>query len=217
MLSLAGHEAVDVRGEDAVGAEHAGVEVCHGYAYLRGRGVGEAVDAHQAAHALSYEVESGATAVRACRAEARYGAIDDGRIERAHIFIGKAHAIDDTGAEVVNHHIGVFEHVAHYGETLFALEVEDDAALVAVQRQERRRFAFDEGRPVPARVITAVGLLNLNDISAHVCEQHCAEWTCENLAEVDHLDVLKGEFSVRVLHLGYLQWSVSLSMCQSVN
>ena len=152
------------------------------------------------------EVEAGAAAVRAGRAEAGDGAIDDGGVERADIVVGEAHAIDDTGSEVVDHHVGVFEHAAHNGETLLALEVEDDAALVAVEREERRRFAFDEGRAVAPGVVAAVGLFDLDDVCAHVGEEHGAEGTRENLAEVDYLDVLEGQFAVWGLHSHCLRY-----------
>src|SRR3546814_17426404 len=61
--------------------------------------------------------------------------------------------------------------------TLFrSLQVQLDAALIAVQRQEAAAIGTLEAEPHRgARLVAHAGRLDLDDIGAHVAQQHAAE------------------------------------------
>jgi hypothetical protein len=67
------------------------------------------------------------------------------------------------------------------------LEVERDAALVAVDHLEGRRGAADEGRAPAARVV-ALRPLDLDDIGAEGGEHLAGEGAGEVLRDLDDLD-----------------------------
>src|SRR5690606_16767624 len=53
------------------------------------------------------------------------------------------------------------------------------------ERGEVLAVAIVDGRPTAQRV-AAVGILDLDDIGAHVREQHAAERACGDVADLDH-------------------------------
>ncbi len=66
------------------------------------------------------------------------------------------------------------------------LEVERDAALVAIQHHERRRDAVDARLAIAARIVAAGKLLDLDDVGAHVGEHHAARGPGHDLRELEH-------------------------------
>jgi hypothetical protein len=70
--------------------------------------------------------------------------------------------------------------------TLSPLEVERDAALVAVEDQIRRRNAVDARLAVPARVVAAGELLDLDHVRAEIGEQRATGRTGHDLRQLEH-------------------------------
>ena len=66
------------------------------------------------------------------------------------------------------------------------LEVEGDAALVAVHDQERRGHAVDSRLAIPAGVIAAGQLFDLDDVGAQVGEHHPAGGPGHDLCQLEH-------------------------------
>src|SRR6185437_5440715 len=64
------------------------------------------------------------------------------------------------------------------------LEVERDAALVAVPQHERRALALDEGRCAADRI--ALRAFDLDHVGAHVGELHAAERTRQMRRQVEN-------------------------------
>ena len=74
-------------------------------------------------------------------------------------------------------------------ETLIGLEIEDDRAFIAIDGGEVLAVTVVDRRPHAHRV--AGRALHLDDLRAHVREQHRAEGAGRDLAELDDLDSLK--------------------------
>src|SRR5204862_17370 len=64
-----------------------------------------------------------------------------------------------------------------------SLEVQGDALLVAVHGHEVRRLAAREGRPAP-RVVALPRLFDLDDLGAHVAQNHRAEGSGKDAGEI---------------------------------
>jgi hypothetical protein len=64
--------------------------------------------------------------------------VDDARIERAAVLVAQSHALHHAGAEIVDDHVRAGDQRAHGLHVLGALEIERDAALVAVEAAEHR-------------------------------------------------------------------------------
>src|SRR5262249_41130994 len=81
------------------------------------------------------------------------------------------------------------------------LEVEGQAALVAVHGHEVGRFTAKEGRPA-ASVVAPSGLLQLDHVGAHVAQHHGAERPGQDAGEVENTDAGQGGLSAR--HAAFL-------------
>ena len=74
-----------------------------------------------------------------------------------------------------------FEHVARR----LLLEIEDDAALIAVHHHEGRRLAGDVGGQHAAGVVAAAGPFDLDDVRAHVGEHAPARRTGHDVRKIE--------------------------------
>ena len=74
------------------------------------------------------------------------------------------------------------------------LQIEREVALVAVDDEKGRRFAFLVGRP-GARFVARPGVLDLDDVGPHVGQEHAAEGAGENAREIDDPDTVEREGS----------------------
>jgi hypothetical protein len=99
----------------------------------------------------------------------------------------KAEPLDDAGAEILDHHVGLAEEAPEHGEVGLALQVDGKALLAAVDGVEDRRVAPDllVAEIEPARQVPAVRSLDLDDAGAEVHEPERAIGTGEKLAQVD--------------------------------
>jgi len=68
------------------------------------------------------------------------------------------------------------------------LQVNNDAAFVAVQHQEGSRFATDVGRQETARIVTRRSLLELDYVGAHVGKHQTAARPGHDMRELDDPD-----------------------------
>ena len=111
--------------------------------------------------ALDDRVVGGRVGVTALGAEAADRAIDDLGIEPADIGVADAEAVGDAGAVVLDKRVGAHGQHPHQVAALFFLEVDHDAALVAVEIQERRGDAVLARPSDPPRGV-ALGRLDLD-------------------------------------------------------
>ena len=119
--------------QDALAQEHAGGGVGDGDADAHRAMPGFAGDRHQAAHALHDLVDAGARRVRAVLTEARDGCQDDARVDRLQLLVGEAEALLHRGAEIFHHDVGAGDQPGQHFGAGRRLQIEAQAALVAMQ------------------------------------------------------------------------------------
>ena len=198
-LALAGLAGVEDGGEDADGCQRAGHDVADARAAAEAAGLGRAGDADEAAHRLGDDVVSGQVGVGAGAgariAEAADGGVDEAWVALGERFVGEAEALHDAGGEVLDEHVRLFGQ-AH--DRLFAagrLEVEHEAALVAVEAgviaaEGALGVVVGEGAGEAGHL--AAGRLDLDDVGAEVGEEHRAVGAGEGLGEVEDADAWRG-------------------------
>ena len=105
----------------------------------------------------------------------------------------------DRGLVVVQQQVGVGGQAVEHGAAGIGLEVDDQAALVAVDRCEVRAAAIRRIAPVgrtPAARLVAVGRLDLPDLGAQVAEEHAGDRPRVDARAVEHADAGEGEGGV---------------------
>ena len=178
---------MDQRGIDRHRGEEAGADVADRHADPGRRLALVAGDAHDAAHALHDHVVGGILGVRAAVAEARGRGVDQLGILLVQRFPAIAQLLHRAGPEVLDDDVGLFEQLLEDLALLVVLEVERDAFLAAVDRGEVGRLALDE-RAVGARVVAALGRLDLDHPRAHLRHQEGAVGAGQDARQVDDDD-----------------------------
>ena len=113
--------------------------------------------------------------------------IDDARVARPHGVGTETEPVHGLRADRVDEDVGRVHQPPERLAGLLMLEVEADAALVAVADQEEGRHAGIAPRPGLARGV-ARGRLDLDDIGAHVAQQHGAVGAEQHGGEVEDPD-----------------------------
>ena len=98
--------------------------------------------------------------------------------------------LHDARPEILQHDVGAVDQVPEDGEVVLVLEVELQAALVAVPQHEGRRLAFDEGG-CPAHGV-ALRAFDLDDVGPQVGELHAAEGAGKMGREVEDEQAVEG-------------------------
>ncbi len=102
-------------------------------------------------------------------------AVDQPRIDRPHRLCAQAQTVHHPGTEVLDHDIGGLDQPPRGREPLVGLQIEDDAALVAVQERV--------GHPVIDR---STGRVDMNHVSTLISEHHRGQWPRDVVPEVDY-------------------------------
>src|SRR5207302_8680909 len=89
--------------------------------------------------------------------------------------------------KVLHHDIGAADKLAEYLLSLRRFEIERDRALVAIQADEGRAFAVQQGRHM-ADLVAAVRRLDLDDLCAQVGELHPTERSGHVIAHLQDPD-----------------------------
>lgn len=182
-------------GGDGEGGIQAGGEVVDGHAAFHGGAAFFAGDAHQPAHGLQRQVEAAFLAARAALAVRRYRTIDQARVARAHGLLPQPQAVHDAGAVVFDQYVGAGDQLDGCVALGLVLQVQGDRALVAVQGGEVLAVAIGDGRPA-AQGVACAGRLDLDDVGAHVGQQHAAERAGGHVADFDDAYACEGGFLV---------------------
>jgi hypothetical protein len=93
----------------------------------------QAGDRHQSAHALRDLVEARSAGVGTALAESGNAGIDELGVDLAQLRIVDAEPAFHVGTEILDHHVGFLHHALERRQGCGRLEIERDAALVAVQ------------------------------------------------------------------------------------
>ena len=152
--------------------------------------------ADHAAFGLQDEVERRPVAVRAVLAEARNRAIDDAGIAFFRFSVVDAEPLQRADAVILDHHVAFLQELEKKLLALGPLHVENDAALVAMQAHEVRRFAARDGHAPAAREITIARRLYLDQLRAIVGQHGGTERPRERVGEVKHFDVFERQLHV---------------------
>src|SRR5208282_165405 len=101
-------------------------------------------------------------------------AIDDLGIGATNVGVADSEAVGDTGSIVLDQSVGLNREPAHEVAAVLLLDVDHDAALVAVEVQERRGEAAALWADAPAHRV-ALGRFDFDHVGAKVAEQLSAE------------------------------------------
>jgi hypothetical protein len=173
VLPFAGALAGEERARDPVGRIDARVDVRHRRGGFDRRAVLFSGMRHDAPGRLDDEIHAGVLRHRPALAEGGDRAVDEARIDCAQVVVAEALAVHHAGAEVLDEHVRVAHQAADQLDTGRLADVDTDAALVAVQPLEVE--PADLRRQAPGAIgvadaVAAPGLLDLDDVRAHVAE-----------------------------------------------
>ena len=178
-------------GHNGKGGPHSGADVGNGHAHLLRLAAGFAGNAHQAADALHNLIVSRAALVRPVLPEAGNGAVDDARIDDLDGGVAEAEAGHYAGSKVFHDDIGLGGQLQENIPGLVLLEVEGQAALVAVDGQEVGAFRADKGRPPVAGIVAAARQFNLEDVGAIVAQHQGTERAGQGPGQIQHAHPLQ--------------------------
>ena len=185
------------RGEDPDGRVEPGRDVGDRDADLRrvtAVGVGRAGDRHQPGLGLEQEVVARPADERPGRAVAADREMDEARVERGEDVVPEPEPGEAVRSEVLDEDVGVGEESAQHVGAGGLLQVEPEAALVAVDREvvgggpASRRSSLAHPRRAPAAGRVALGRLDLDDVGAEVGQEHRRVRPGEDRRAVDDAD-----------------------------
>src|SRR5487761_1181083 len=116
---------------------------------------------------------------------------DQPRIARVEGIPAKTEPGHDARAVAFDEHIGVLDQAEEEVAAQGRLEVQGEAALVAVDGVEQDALAVDK-RWGPAQVVATAGLLDLDHVRAHVGQEHGAEGAGQEAGQVEYSDAGQG-------------------------
>src|SRR5258706_11619554 len=167
-LAAPGLLAGKQRREDALRREHTRQDVADRQAAAVGGAVWIAGDAGDAAHALQDDVVAGPVGLGTLLAEAGDRAVDEPRIAGEDVIVPEAQSRHQAGPEVLDKYVGLLNEPPERLAPAVALEVERDAALIAITGQEVGAFPALKRRPPVTAVVAGARLLHLDDVRAQV-------------------------------------------------
>jgi hypothetical protein len=138
--------------------------------------------------ALGDQVEAATLGVGPSAAEARDLAVDQTRVVLPEGLVSQPQELHGSLAVVLDDDVCVGKEAARDLLATCRLQVNDDAALVAVHHQEGSRFAADVGRQEAARIVTRRRLLELDHVGAHVGKHQTAARPGHDMRELDDPD-----------------------------
>ena len=158
--------AVLESGENSHRTEHPGHNIADGCPALEWWMIGTvAGHAHQAAHALRDQVDACPVRIGSRRAEAGNRQINQTRVDVPQVFIPKAEFWHGLAQKILNQNIRAFDHATENSFAYLILQVDGDAALIAVDHHEGRGFTLNW------RDETARGVAPILSIDGHPVPQ----------------------------------------------
>jgi hypothetical protein len=198
LLALARLLAFQQRHQDPERAEEAGGQIGDRNTHPHRPASRLARDRHQPAQALRDLVDARALSVRAVLAETGDAGVHQARIDFAQRRVVDAQARLHIRAEVLHHHVGLGGEPAKGCRSLRRLQVERDAALVAMQVLEIGPVAR---APQGFADIQVLGQLDLDDIGAPIGQLANGRGTGADTRQVEDSEARKGAGSVRNGHV----------------
>ena len=201
-MPLAGKQ----RRADCPGCIHPGTQIADGLAAAGRPGSGETGNAHQPGHGLRDDVISRATGQRALLAKAGNTGVDQPRVVLLEAVEIDAQALSDTGAEVLDHDIGIGH---QFVETLAVgrvFKIDFNAAFAAIDQPEVDTFAVQK-RAQMAGVIALLGHFELDDVGPQISQHRGAMRPGQHAADIQHTHTLQLSGKRTVVHFHILKCS----------
>ena len=151
-------------------------------------------EAHDAAHGLEDGVVSLAMGKRSALPEAGAGDVDDASVDGTDGAVIEPVALEGADRKVLQEHVGFAREIADDGLPFGRAQIDRDRLLAAIAGEVIRALAgaatLDE-RLEAARLVAAVGLLDLDHARAELGQDHARERAGEHARQVENGDVLK--------------------------
>src|SRR5271169_3889076 len=197
-LAAAGVVALYQGGEDRDRQMHAGAGIADIGAVDHRRTARLAGDAHRTGCRLRHRLEAFELAVGTVGTEPLDRSIDHARIQRLDGLVTEAQPVHDTRSEVLGDDVGVFDQPAGDLLALLGPQIDDGAALVAVEQQEVKAVEVRiVGIPQPPRPVAMGRALDLDHIGTEPCQHLGARGTRLVVREIDDADAFES-----LTHLG---------------
>ncbi len=180
--------ATDERAEDGGRAPQcAAREVCDLDAGHPRRAVGGAAHREHAGECEVAEIVASAFGVRAGLAETADRADDDARVACGERLVREAELGHHAGAEALDDDVGFLDHREERVASRGRFEIERDRSLAAIDGEEATAHSA-LGRWERADVIAEARVLDLDDVRAHVGEDHREKWPRQEPREIEDSD-----------------------------
>ena len=146
---------------------------------------------HDAGFALEHRVVPRQLRGRPGLAVAGNRTVDQPRVHRRDRCVVETKLRQAARSKILNQHVGGLDQPAERRGALSRLEIERDALLAAVEREEEAAGAFHQRRP-GARVVAVLRFFDLEDLGAHVAQHHRAERSRYHAREIDDPEAAQG-------------------------
>src|SRR5712691_1687201 len=165
VLATAGALALVQGAQDANGAVQSRARVADRRSRLERLGLRRAGEAQGPSHGLGNHVEAHVVLVWTL-AEALDLRVDEAGIDLPDDIVAKTQQFDSARGKILDHDVGLLQHLSKYLAATRAAEVQGDAALVGVEQHEVGRIhALLVGGSI-APLVAASGIFYLDDVSA---------------------------------------------------
>ena len=183
-ISATGKESRDHREGRILSGQHVGC----GRTDLLRLAVGFARQIHYAGVAFGDQVVTGPVGALAGETEPAYGDVYEIRLDRPEGLWIDAELCRDSGRLIHHDHVTPGREFTQNLQTFWLRVIQAQAPLISVHAQEPERFSVEEWWSPGARVIADPRTLDLEDLGAHVGEQHRRKWTCDRGGKIEDAD-----------------------------
>jgi len=184
--------ALNHRRAHAEGAQYARGEVEERDSRPHGLTSRLARDGHDAGKGLHERLVARRILARPRAAEGGDRAVDEARVDGGQRIVAETEALHGARAEVFDDHVRRRHEGFHHLHRLRLLEIELEAALVAIEKEIGGRFAILVGWPC-ARLVTAAGIFHLDHIRAEIGEERSTPRSSDDTREIDDADAVESE------------------------
>jgi hypothetical protein len=168
--------------------------------HIGGRAIREAGYAHSPAHRLGDGFKALVVAIGTVGAEAFDGGVDQARVERRQHLVAQSEAIEGAGAEVLNQHVRLGNHLLEEFLSLGALQIEGQALLVGVEEKKKQAVTIGTIAHIAAGHVAALRFLELDHFRTEEAQHLGARGSRLIVGHVDDADTCQGLSHVRLPH-----------------
>ena len=147
---------------------------------------------HQTAHCLGNNIVPRALGIAAITAESGNCRIDQSGIQLFQFVVSQSQFIHNAGAVVFQYDVGFCSQFAENFFSFLALEVQSNAAFIAVEVAVIEAFTVDI-RAVCTGIVAAAGKFDFDNICTKVSQHRAAVRACNNTGQVEDGDIFKSE------------------------